>query len=104
MDKELLIQPFRFFAVFSYLSPHKTFQANTFKLSKLQKIFFFDLPQDFFSGKSAQRTSQFGKKIKKFLTITNEMLLEKKRGNKNFFFNQKRLIFVPPLKNFFSVR
>jgi len=40
------------------------------------------------------------KKIKKFLRFANEMLLAKKVVNKNFFFNEKLLIFVPPHKIF----
>jgi hypothetical protein len=37
-----------------------------------------------------------------FLGITNEMLLGKKQVNKNFFFNEKLLIFVPLHKKFFQ--
>ncbi len=39
-----------------------------------------------------------------FLRFTNEMLLKKKEVNKNFFFNEKLLIFVPLRKNFFNHR
>jgi len=41
-------------------------------------------------------------KIKNFFSFTNEMLLEKKQVNKNFFFIEKLLIFVPLHKNFFG--
>ncbi len=37
-----------------------------------------------------------------FLAFTNEMLLGKKQVNKNFFFNEKLLIFVPLHKKFFQ--
>jgi hypothetical protein len=37
-----------------------------------------------------------------FFAFTNEMLLRKKQVNKNFFFNEKLLIFVPLHKKFFQ--
>jgi hypothetical protein len=40
------------------------------------------------------------KKIKKIFEFPNEMLLERKDVNKNFFFNEKLLIFVPLHKIF----
>jgi hypothetical protein len=41
-------------------------------------------------------------KNKNFFSFTNEMLFRKKQVNKNFFFIEKLLIFVPLHKNFFS--
>src|SRR6202035_2539945 len=78
-------------------------QPISYRNKKEEKIQFSSYSTDGHAVKNFEgQSSTSDKKSRKFLPITNEMLLEKKQRNKNFFFNKKLLIFVP-LHKIFSV-
>ena len=85
--------------IYKFLLTLPTSDRKKKEEKKIQELF----PTDGDAGEEIQHQRLIPEKANKiFLGFPNKMLLKKKEVNKNFFFNEKLLIFVP-LHKIFSV-